>query len=134
MVGATLGAGIGPLTGLHGLVIDALLSVRMVTGTGEVITVSATENSDLFWGLRGAGFNFGIVTSATYRIHDQTNRGQVMNADLLFPASANGTVWKILKSFGEKQPDPLSLMVHVQYIEDFGGVSYIHESIHCDLR
>lgn len=125
MVGATLGAGIGPLTGLHGLVIDALLSVRMVTGTGEVIDVSATENSDLFWGMRGAGSNFGIVTSATYRIYDQTNGGQVMNADLLFPASANGTFWEIIKSFQEDHPDPLSLMVSVQHLDAFGGVSHI---------
>jgi FAD/FMN-containing dehydrogenase len=124
MVGATLGAGVGPLTGLHGLVIDALLLVRMVTGTGELIDVSATENADLFWGLRGAGYNFGIITSATYKIHDQTNGGQIMNADLLFPASANGTVWKILQSFQDNQPDALSLMVHVQYLEAFGGVSY----------
>lgn len=62
--GATLGARVGRYQGLHGLILDALLSVRLVTATGDIIPVSATEHSDLFWGLRGAGLNFGIVVSA----------------------------------------------------------------------
>ncbi|KAK8060366.1 hypothetical protein PG996_010296 [Apiospora saccharicola] len=49
---------------------DALLSVRLVTAAGAVVTASATENGDLFWALRGAGANFGIVTSATYRVFE----------------------------------------------------------------
>ncbi|KAK4981117.1 hypothetical protein LTR28_005260 [Elasticomyces elasticus] len=54
-VGVTLGAGVGRLQGEFGLLIDALKSVRMVTAEGKLITVSATENSELFWGIRGAG-------------------------------------------------------------------------------
>lgn len=55
MVGITLGAGIGRFEGGSGLLIDALESVRMVTAEGQVITVSAAEHEDLFWGIRGAG-------------------------------------------------------------------------------
>ncbi|KAK4992368.1 hypothetical protein LTR50_001126 [Elasticomyces elasticus] len=72
-VGVTLGAGVGRLQGEFGLLIDALKSVRMVTAEGKLITVSATENSELFWGIRGAGFNFGVVVSATYKLQPLIN-------------------------------------------------------------
>lgn len=55
--------------------LDNILSVRLTTATGETITVSNTSNPDLFWALRGAGQNFGIVTEATYRIYDAVNGG-----------------------------------------------------------
>ncbi|RYC63463.1 hypothetical protein CHU98_g2747 [Xylaria longipes] len=69
MMGATLGGGISPLHGLHGLIIDALISVRIVTADGKIIEASQTSNSELFWGIRGAGQNFGIVVEATYQLH-----------------------------------------------------------------
>ena len=72
VLGATLGGGVGPYGGLHGLQIDALCSVRMVMGTGSLIHVSVTSHPDLWWGMRGAGFNFCIVTSATYQVYDFT--------------------------------------------------------------
>lgn len=58
----TLGAGIGRYQGVFGLLIDSLVSVRLVTADGRLITVSATSNPDLFWAIRGAGSNFGIST------------------------------------------------------------------------
>ncbi|KAI9789483.1 MAG: hypothetical protein M1816_006025 [Peltula sp. TS41687] len=109
MVGATLGAGVGRYQGLHGLLIDALLSVRMVTARGRIITVSATENSDLFWGMRGAGFNFGVVVSATYKIFDLTNAGNVMSADLIFRASDNASYFNAMATFQDRLPAELSL-------------------------
>lgn len=99
MVGATLGGGVGKYQGLHGLILDALESVQLVTPTGDLITVSATQNKDLFWGLRGAGFNYGIVTSATYHVYDLTNNGNVLNVDFMFPASLNETFFNILASY-----------------------------------
>ncbi|KAL4961543.1 FAD-binding oxidoreductase [Aspergillus stella-maris] len=109
MVGATLGAGVGKYQGIHGLIIDALESVKLVTASGDIVTASKHENSDLFWGIRGAGFNFGIITEATYKIYDLTNRGSVMNADFIFPGSSNQTVFEILASFNGKLPPKLAL-------------------------
>ena len=123
MVGATLGGGVGPYGGLHGLQIDALQSVRMVTGAGNLITVSATQHPDLFWGLRGAGFNFGVVTSATYQVYPYTNNGQAMNADFRFNASANASLYEFARSYTGKQPDAFSIDIAIAYNEDFGGVS-----------
>ena len=75
--------------------------------------MSATENPTLFWALRGAGSNFGVVTSATYKIYDATNGGQVVNADYLYPASANRSVWKALESYDSTLPAQLALTAFV---------------------
>ncbi|KAJ8061543.1 hypothetical protein OCU04_009356 [Sclerotinia nivalis] len=91
-IGATLGGGIGAYSSKHGLIADSLLSVRMVTGRGDLITVSATQYPDLFWGLKGAGFNYGIITQATYRIYNASNGGYAMNADLRYSASYSATI------------------------------------------
>ncbi|KAK7973489.1 hypothetical protein PG988_007623 [Apiospora saccharicola] len=57
-IGATIGAGVGPMQGLHGLMIDSLRSVRMVTPNGDIVTASQTENPDLFWAHVNADFEF----------------------------------------------------------------------------
>ncbi|PYI34812.1 FAD-binding domain-containing protein [Aspergillus indologenus CBS 114.80] len=89
MIGATIGGGIGRLQGTYGLVIDGLLSARVVTAAGEVLEVSENSNADLFWGIRGAGANLGILTSATYQLHPLA--GNYTSIDLIFPASRNVT-------------------------------------------
>ncbi|KAJ0418289.1 hypothetical protein BJY00DRAFT_325145 [Aspergillus carlsbadensis] len=92
LIGATLGAGIGRLSGTQGLMIDALLSVRVITAAGSLLTASETSNPDLFWAIRGAGANFGIVTSATYRLTPETST--YTSVDFIFPAASNGTVFE----------------------------------------
>jgi hypothetical protein len=67
--GLTLHGGFGHLRSKHGLSIDSLLSVDIVTADGQVRTASATENPDLFWAVRGAGSNFGVVTSLEFQLH-----------------------------------------------------------------
>jgi FAD/FMN-containing dehydrogenase len=67
--GLTLHGGMGHLRRAYGLSIDNLLSVDIVTADGQLRTASATENSDLFWAVRGAGSNFGVVTSFEFRLH-----------------------------------------------------------------
>ena len=67
--GLTLHGGYGHLRRKYGLSLDNLLSVEIVTADGQVRTASATENEDLFWAVRGAGSNFGAITSFEFRLH-----------------------------------------------------------------
>src|SRR5262249_40149804 len=69
IAGLTLGGGEGWLASKFGYAVDNLLSADVVTADGQLTTASATRNEDLFWALRGAGHNFGVVTSFEYRLH-----------------------------------------------------------------
>src|SRR5262245_6297464 len=69
VAGLTLGGGIGRIGRKYGLACDNLLSAEIVTATGQLLRASATENADLFWGIRGGGGNFGIVTSFEFQLH-----------------------------------------------------------------
>lgn len=70
VAGYTLGGGSGFLARKHGMAIDNLLSVAVVTARGELVVASADENPDLFWALRGGGGNFGVATSFEFRLHE----------------------------------------------------------------
>jgi FAD/FMN-containing dehydrogenase len=58
------------LQGQHGYALDNLISARVVLASGELVQASATTNADLFWALKGAGHNFGILTSLEVKVHD----------------------------------------------------------------
>lgn len=79
------------------------------------MTASEQENSDLFWGLRGAGQNYGIVTSAEFEIHDQINGGMALNGDFVYPASSKEVIFELVESLVDDQPDELSLFGSIMF-------------------
>lgn len=123
MISPTIGGGVGRLQGLHGMISDQLLSARMVIANGSIVSVSQAENPDLFWAVRGAGGNFGILVEATYQLTNLTSK-YVINMDYAFKSNASAAIVDYLSSFGETPPAKLSFMIAGLYDEDqFGGVS-----------
>jgi len=94
IAGLTLGGGIGWLMRKHGATVDNLLSADVVTAEGDVVRASEDENADLFWGIRGGGGNFGIVTSFEYRLHPV---GPTVLAGPVFYALGDGP--EVLRSY-----------------------------------
>ncbi|KAM0425720.1 hypothetical protein ACHAPT_008967 [Fusarium lateritium] len=70
LLGVALGGGHGTLQGHYGLLADQIVAARIVLANGKVVTASERKNADLFWAIRGAGHNFGIVTEVTYKVYD----------------------------------------------------------------
>jgi hypothetical protein len=105
LAGLTLGGGIGWLMGKYGLTIDNLLAVDLVTADGQVLTANATENPDLFWGVRGGGGNFGIVTSFEFRLHPVTT---VLAGKMLYPIQQAREILRLYRDFTAQAPDELT--------------------------
>jgi FAD/FMN-containing dehydrogenase len=106
IAGLTLGGGLGHLMRRFGLTCDNLLSVDIVTADGELRTASETQVADLFWGIRGGGGNFGIVTSFEYRLHEV---GPTVVAGLiLHPLSAAREAMRFYREFAPTAPDDLT--------------------------
>jgi FAD/FMN-containing dehydrogenase len=107
IAGLTLGGGVGWLMGSYGLSCDNLLSVDVVTADGRLLQASATENPDLFWGVRGGGGNFGVVTSFEYQLHAV---GQVLGGMVIHPVERARDVLKFYREFTRTAPDALTSM------------------------
>ena len=103
IAGLTLGGGLGWLMGKHGLSIDNVLSFDLVTADGKFLKASENENADLFWGLRGGGGNFGIVTSFEYRLHPVGP--MVLGGLMLHPFDKAKEVLQFYREFSSNLPD-----------------------------
>lgn len=104
IAGLTLGGGFGHLSGKYGLACDNLIAADVVTADGRLRKANASENQDLFWGVRGGGGNFGIVTSFEYRLHEITT---VLGGAVLYPAAKAKEILPFYKEFAEAGPDEL---------------------------
>jgi FAD/FMN-containing dehydrogenase len=104
--GLTLGGGLGWLRRKYGLSIDNVLSVEMVTADGEFVRASEIENAELFWGIRGGGGNFGVVTSFEFRLHPVGPT--VMFCGVWYPAEDAKRILGVWRKFMESAPEELS--------------------------
>jgi len=105
LAGLTLGGGLGWFMGKYGLTIDNLLAVDLVTAEGQVKRASATEHPDLFWGVRGGGGNFGIVTAFEFQLHAV---GQVLAGKVVYPLSKAREVLRFYREYTSSTPDALT--------------------------
>jgi FAD binding domain/Berberine and berberine like len=105
IAGLTLGGGYGWLDGKYGLACDNVLAVDVVTAEGRLVTASAEENADLFWGIRGAGANFGVVTSFKYRLHPVS---PVVGGIVLYPIGQGKETLRFFHEFSATCPDEIS--------------------------
>jgi FAD/FMN-containing dehydrogenase len=105
--GLTLGGGLGHLMRKHGLTVDNLLSVDLVTADGETLHVDEGSESELFWGLRGGGGNFGIATAFEYRLHPVGP--MVLGGPIAWPLEDGPAVLKAMNDLAADAPDELGI-------------------------
>jgi FAD/FMN-containing dehydrogenase len=107
IAGLTLGGGQGRLARKFGLSCDNLLSVDIVTADGKLLRASEQENADLFWGVRGGGGNFGVVTKFEYRLHPLGPK--VLAGNRVHPMSQATAVLQALREFSAGAPDEMTI-------------------------
>ena len=119
IAGLTLGGGLGWLNGKYGLACDNLISADVVTADGRLLTASAEENEDLFWGIRGGSGNFGVVTSFEYQLH---RVGTVLAGGLVYPMAKAGEILRFYHEFASECPDELSTVASLGISPDGSSV------------
>ena len=119
IAGLTLGGGLGWLMGSYGLAADNLLSVELVTAEGRILTASEQENADLFWALRGAGGNFGVAASFTFRLHPVGPT--VIGGLVAHPFERAREVLHFYRDFTANLPDELTVFAGLIHAPDGSG-------------
>jgi FAD/FMN-containing dehydrogenase len=111
IAGFTLGGGIGWLLRRYGLTCDNLISADVVTADGQLVTASQQEHADLFWGLRGGGGDFGVVTSSKYRLHPV---GPLVVAGAVFyPGASAVEVLRGWRDLTATMPEELTTLANI---------------------
>ena len=118
-VGYTLGGGMGWLARKYGLSTDSVNRFELITANGEMLNVSATENADLFWGLRGGGGNFGVVTGMEIRLYPVTT---VYGGNLFYPIHKAKEVYAHYRRWIANAPDELTSSVVLMNFPPFPSV------------
>jgi len=108
IAGLTLGGGVGWLVRKHGLVCDNLLAADVVTADGQLRRATSHENAELFWGLRGGGGNFGVVTAFQYRLHPAP---AILGGLVIHPRAAARDVVRFHRDFVASAPEELTSYV-----------------------
>ncbi len=121
ITGLTLGGGLGWLMRKHGLSCDNLLSADVVTADGRLVSASAGENPDLFWGLRGGGGNFGVVTSMEFQLHEVGPN--LVAGPLFFPREQGRDAFRFARDRAAGQPDELICQLAVVTTPDGAQLS-----------
>ncbi len=106
VAGLTLGGGVGWLVRKHGLSCDNLTEAEIVTADGQLLKASPKVNPELFWGIRGGGGNFGVVTSMTFQLHKLNN---VVGGMILHPQTKAKEVIQFYREYMKTAPDELTL-------------------------
>ncbi|HEX6228933.1 MAG TPA: FAD-binding oxidoreductase [Solirubrobacterales bacterium] len=109
LAGLTLGGGIGWLHRKYGLTIDQLLSAQVVTAEGELVRASEEENADLFWGIRGGGGNFGVVSEFEFRVNQVGP--QILAGPVFWPMEESSQVLRFYREWAAEAPDELMTIV-----------------------
>ncbi|MGW9630243.1 FAD-binding oxidoreductase [Agromyces sp. NPDC055520] len=109
VAGLTLGGGIGWIMRKHGLTIDQLSSVDLITAEGERVVANETENAELFWGVRGGGGNFGIVTAFDFKLHEVGPT--VVAGPVFWPIEQSPQVLRFYRDWIADAPDELMTIV-----------------------
>jgi len=107
IAGLTLGGGFGWLSRKHGLTIDSLVSADVVTPSGDLVHASAKEHADLFWGIRGGGGNFGIVTAFEFALHPVGP--EILSGLIVHPFKEARAVLQYYREFCATAPDELTV-------------------------
>ena len=115
IAGLTLGGGHGWLGGKHALALDNLISVDIVTADGQLRVASATENSDLFWAVRGGGGNFGVVTSFEYQLHPVA---ELLVRLLFYPLKVAKKALQFYDEYVSNTPDEVNTAAGLATLQD----------------
>ncbi|MCZ6831524.1 MAG: FAD-binding oxidoreductase, partial [Gammaproteobacteria bacterium] len=126
MAGVAIGGGYGWLAGKYGMTCDNLISAELVLADGQVVTASARENEDLFWGIRGGGGNFGILTSFEYQLHPVST---VLGGMIIHPRSDATNFLRFFREYAGEAPDELTMVAALLNTPD--GVPAIAAAVCC---